>query len=90
MRYLAQDRSIIIKPVDKGSYVVIWYREDCLTEDYRQFSDQSSYTDVKTFNQKLLSHLIEESNIIFKRLCKHLSQKKSWNIFPIVLRMFVV
>ena len=77
MRYLAEDRSIIIKPADKGSYIVIQDLEDCLTEDYRQLSDYSSCIDVKTFNQKLLSYLIEKNNIIFKRLCKLLSQKKS-------------
>ena len=43
MRYLAEDWSIIIKPADKGSYIVVWDREDCLTEDYRQLNDYSSY-----------------------------------------------
>ena len=35
MPYLAEDQSIIIGPVDKGLYAVIWDREDYLTEGYR-------------------------------------------------------
>ena len=91
MRYLAENWSIIIKPANKGSYIVIWDWEDCLTEDYRQLSDYSSYIDVKTFNQKLCLNSLKKVTLLFsKRLCKHLSQKKSWNIFQIVLRMLVV
>ena len=59
MPYLAGHRSIIIGPVDKGLYVVIWDREDYLTEGYRQLSDHCKCTDVKTFNQKLLSDFTE-------------------------------
>ena len=32
MRSLAEDRSIIIKPADKGSCIVVWDREDYLAE----------------------------------------------------------
>ena len=71
MRNLAEDRSIIIKPADKGSCVVIWDREDYLAEGYRQLSDHSTYTDIKKFNQKLMSDLTEKSNRIFKGLCNN-------------------
>ena len=47
---LAEDRSVIIKPADKGSCIVIWDREDYLAEGYRQLSDHSTYTDIKKFN----------------------------------------
>ena len=36
MRGLAEDRNIIIKPADKGSYVVVWDREDYDAEADRQ------------------------------------------------------
>ena len=52
---LAEDRSIIIKPADKGSCVVVWDREDYLAEGYKQLSDTSTYTEVKKYNDKLLS-----------------------------------
>ena len=44
-------------------------RDEYLTENYRQLSDHSTCTDVKAFNQKLLSGLTEICNIIFQRLC---------------------
>ena len=69
MPNLAEDRSIIIKPADKGSCLVIWNREDYLTEGYRRLSDHSTYTDIKKFNQKLMSDLTEKSNRAFKGLC---------------------
>ena len=37
MRNLAEDRSVIIKPTDKDSCIVIWDQEDYLAEGYRQF-----------------------------------------------------
>ena len=79
---LAEDRSIIIKPADKGSCVVIWDQEDYLAEDYRQLSDHSTYTDIKKFNQKLMSDLTEKSNRIFKELCnKKLITEKELKCF---------
>ena len=68
MRSLAEDRSIIIKPADKGSCVVVWDREDYLPEGYKQLSDTSTYTEVKKYNDKLLLQLTEKSNKFFKRL----------------------
>ena len=77
MHNLAEDWSIIIKPANKGSCVVIWDREDYLVEGYRQLSDQLTYTDVKKFNQKLTPDLTEKSNRIFKGYCnKKLSTEK--------------
>ena len=66
--HLAEDLSIIIKPAEKGSCVVIWDREDYLAEGYRQLSDHLTYTNVKKFNQKLMSDLTKKSNRIFKEL----------------------
>ena len=44
---LAEDGSIIIKPTDKGSCVVVWDREDYLAEGYKQLSDSPTYVEVK-------------------------------------------
>ena len=68
MRSLAEDRSIIIKPVDKGFCVVVLNREDYLAEGYKQLSDTSTYVEVKKYNDKLLSQFAGKSNKFFKRL----------------------
>ena len=68
MRNLAEDRSIIIKPADKGSCVVVWDREDYLAEGYKQLCGTSTYVKVKECNDQVLSQLIEKSDKSFKRL----------------------
>ena len=40
---LSQNDSIIIKPADNGSGIVIWDRLDCLLECQRQLSEQQVY-----------------------------------------------
>ena len=67
MRGLAEDRSIVIKPADKGSCVVVWDRTDYLLEAEKHLSDSSTYKEVKFGDKKLLK-LVEESNKIFRRL----------------------
>ena len=67
MRNLLENRSIIIKPADKGSSVVIWDQEDYLSQGERQLSDHSTYLDVKKFSQ--MSNLPKKSSRIFKGLC---------------------
>ena len=68
MRSLAEDWSIIVKPADKGSCVVVWDREDYLAEGYKQLCDTSTYVKVKGCNDQVLSQLIEKSGKSFKRL----------------------
>ena len=68
LKYLKEGRSIIIKPADKGSCVVVWDREDYLAEGYKQLNDESIYVDIKHSTDKTLSDLIEKSNKFFKRL----------------------
>ena len=80
MRYLAEDWSIIIKPADKGSYIVIWDREDCLTDDCRQLSDYSSYIDVKTFNQKFYLTSLKKVTL-YLRDCASTCHRKRVEIF---------
>ena len=67
VRSLANDRSIVIKKADKGSCIVVWDREDYLLEAERQLGDTSIYKDV-SFNDKVLSDLVDNSNKLFQCL----------------------
>ena len=44
LRNLQADNSIVIKPADKGSGVVVWDREDYLKEAENHLSDDSTYS----------------------------------------------
>ena len=68
MHNLAEDHSIVIKPADKGSCIVVWDCKDYLAEGYKQLSDSSTYVEVKNYKEKLLVDLTEK-NKIFKKLC---------------------
>ena len=67
MRGLAEDRSIVIKPADKGSCVVVWDKIDYLAEAENHLSDNSTYRDIK-FGDDDLVKLVEQSNKIFRKL----------------------
>ena len=43
MKLLKQDTSIVIKPADKGTTVVVMNRQDYLTESYNQLGDEKFY-----------------------------------------------
>ena len=57
----------MIKPADKGSYVVFWDRTDYLLEAEKHLSDSSTYKEV-TFGDTELVKLLEERNRTFRRL----------------------
>ena len=44
LKTLTEDNSIVIKPADKGSCVVVWDRDDYLAEGYSQLSENNVYT----------------------------------------------
>ena len=49
MRSLQNDRSVVIKPADKGdkgTAVVVWDRNDYLKEAERQLSDEKTYEEI--------------------------------------------
>ena len=48
LRELSNNRSIIIKPADKGGAVVIQNRDDYIKEGLRQLQDQNFYSEQKT------------------------------------------
>ena len=47
---LANDKTIVIKEVDKGSSVVVWDRSDYLHEASSEQHNQNIYEDVKTYS----------------------------------------
>ena len=67
MTGLAEDRSIVIKPADKGSYVVVYNKLDYLAEAENHLKDRNTYKNVK-FGDNDLVKLVEQSNKIFKQL----------------------
>ena len=64
MRSLQNDRSVVIKPADKGSAVVVWDRNDYLKEAERQLSDEKIYEEIR-ITEKDQVQLVEKSNDLF-------------------------
>ena len=90
---MTDDRNIIIKKSDKGSCIVIWGRNDYLTEAEKQLGDKKFYQELSN-SENNLSKLAEMSNKMFSILQKRdyitekqlrgvILQKNNLNIFPI-------
>ena len=58
IRWLASDRSIVIKKVDQGSCVVVWDLEDYKVDANKQLNYESVYKSRK-FKDKILQDLAE-------------------------------
>ena len=69
MRSLQNDRSVVIKPADKGSSVVVWNRTDYLKEAKMQLSDKKDYQELRITEQDQVE-LVEKSNKLFSNLRK--------------------
>ena len=69
LKYLAEEKSIVIKSADKISCVVIWDRENYVKKADRQLSDNKVYMDVK-YTKNMFSSLVDKSNKIFQSLPK--------------------
>ena len=67
MRSLQNDRSIVIKPADKGSAVAVWDRIDYLREAERQLSDGKTYEQIR-ITAKDQVELMEKINNLFSNL----------------------
>ena len=61
VRTLADDRNIVVKKADKGSCVVIWDRDDYITEAESQVKNELVYKKVY-FKQDMLCDLVTKSN----------------------------
>ena len=59
--------SVVIKPADKGSAVVVWDRTDYLKEAERQLSDEKTYEENR-ITEKDQVELVEKSNNLFSNL----------------------
>ena len=66
MRYLVDDRSIVIKKADKGFSVVVWDHYDYNVEAQKQLKDENVYK--VEFTKKILQDLVETSNKMFRSL----------------------
>ena len=62
---MTSDRSIVIKKADKGSSIVTRDRVDYLKEANKQLSEKNVYKEVE-FKEKMLTELVETSNMFFK------------------------
>ena len=67
VRTLAGNRNIVIKKADKGSCVVIWDRNDYITEAESQLKNELVYKKV-SFKKDMLGYLVTKSNGFFKDL----------------------
>ena len=82
MRFLVNDRSVVINKADKGSCAVVWYREDHIAQAERQVEDVTIYKDVN-FKEEMLQNLAKTSNKLFKTLkVKEESQKNNCSFLP--------
>ena len=69
MRCLAENRNIIIKLAEKGSFVVVWDQEHYIAEADRQLKDNETYKSSNLKDEDLVK-LVEKSNNIFQSLRK--------------------
>ena len=69
IRFVADDRSIIIKKAGKGLCVVIWGWNNDIMEAGKQLSDKKVYQEVSN-SENILSKLAEMSNKMFSNLKK--------------------
>ena len=83
MRYLAEDRSIVIEPADKRSCVVVWDREDYLAEGYKQLSFNSTYVEVNNYKEKLLVDLTVKATKYLKNCATRKYYREEAEIFHI-------
>ena len=67
MRTLADGRNIVIKKADKGSCLVMWNKNDYITEAESQLENEQVYKKV-SFEQDMLCDLVTKSNFFFKGL----------------------
>ena len=67
VRNLVDDRNIVTKKSENCSCIVIWERNDYITEAENQLKNEQAYKKV-SFKQHLLCDLVTKSNGFFKEL----------------------
>ena len=88
MRKLANDRSIVIKKVDKGSCVVVWDRSDYIAEAEKQLSDQNVYRDVDFKDKICKIWQIVAINCFKISREKVVSLKRDLHILLLILKIY--
>ena len=76
MRGLAEDCSIVIKPGDQGSCVVVWDKLDYLAEAENHLKDNNIYKDAK-FGDSDLVKLVEKKMFKCNEMIKQLLSKQN-------------
>ena len=61
LRDLQNDKTIVIKPADKGSAIVIWDRDDYLKEADSQLSDSEVYEECEADPLPELQNIISDT-----------------------------
>ena len=78
MRDLAEDQSMIIKPADKGSCVVIWDRKDYLTESIANLKTTIHTLTLRSLIKNLYLTLLKiVTEFLWDCAIRNLSQKKN-------------
>ena len=99
LKNLSEDKSIIIKPADKGSAVVVWDREDYIKEAQKQLDDQNVYRKVKVkADDKRIPDLAKKNNefiselLSLKLISKQESEYLKWELLhsPQYARLFLL
>ena len=67
VRNLVDDRNIVTKKSENCSCIIIWERNDYITEAENQLKNEQAYKKV-SFKQHLLCDLVTKSNDFFKEL----------------------
>ena len=67
VRSLADDRSIVIKRADKGSWTVVWDRWDYIKEAEKYLGNSTVHEEIN-YNKAILSQLLDLNNKYFKKL----------------------
>ena len=75
MGSLENERTVIFKPADKGSSIVVWDRLGYLEEAEKQLSDSNTYKEVK-LSEKDQTKSVEKRNSMFEGLKKNSYQRK--------------
>ena len=83
LQNLMEDDTIVIKPADKGSAIVIWDKDDYIKECDKQLGDQSVYEPCNDFKPTIINNKIKSiltkmksSKEIDKKIFEYLLVKK--------------
>lgn len=62
MRSLVNDKSLVIKKAEKGSFTILWDHEDYIAEAEERLRVVAVYKGVRILKEKMLQNFAETSN----------------------------